>query len=253
MKMKFLFIFLILTSNTGFGRELGETEITTTQGIEVFQIEKYYLLKENVNIVTDTFELSADLVKAYFEIDLYDITKIESSGNSKMKTSEGMNAMGEKINLSMKDEFIEVIGRDSSLIYNDIEMYSDNHIQINNVSGKFKIKGKNSELITDSIYIFANSIDGKYRTINKINEIDELFVEDPDQSNIKTSKINMYSKRGTYNKKNNIIELFENVKIIRDSEVVTGDYANVDTLNDSYKVSSDKSEKVKILIKQNNE
>ena len=109
-----LFRFLILTSNTCFGREVGETEITTTQGIEVFQIEKYYLLKENVNIITDTFELSADLVKAYFEIDLYDITKIECSGNSKMKTSEGMNAMGEKIHLSMRDEFIEVIGRDSS-------------------------------------------------------------------------------------------------------------------------------------------
>jgi lipopolysaccharide export system protein LptA len=251
--MKFLIIFLILISKTVVSREVGETEITTTQGIEVFQIEKYYLLKENVNIITDTFELSADLVKAYFGSDLYDITKIESSGNSKMKNTEGMNAKGEIINLSIAGEFIEVIGENSSLIYNEIEMFSDKNIQINNISGEFKIKGNNSELITKSIYIFANSIDGKYKAINGVNEIDELFVEDPIESNMKTSKINMYSKKGIYNKKDNIIELFENVKIIRGGEIVTGDYANVDTLTDSYKVSSNKSEKVKILIKQDNE
>ena len=251
--MKSLIIIIILISPACLGRETGETEITTTKGIEVFQDQKYYLLKENVNIVTDTFELSSDLVKAYFNLDLYDIIKIESIGNSKIKTAEGMNAKGKKINLSMEDEFIEIIGDNSSLIYNDIEMYSDDNIRINNISGIFKIKGDNSELKTSSIHIFANSIDGKYETIDNINEINELFVEDNIESNIQTSKINMFSKRAVYIKKNNEIELYDNVKIIRDNEIVTGDYASIDTLKESYKVSSNNSEKVKILIKKNDE
>ena len=59
----------------------GQTEITTDEGIEVFQKEKYYLLKKNVKIISDEFELKADLVKAFFDEDLYDIGEIYSNGN----------------------------------------------------------------------------------------------------------------------------------------------------------------------------
>ena len=51
--MKFFVNFIIL-SLISFGlcsREIGETEITTEDGIEVFQDEKFYLLKKNVKIV----------------------------------------------------------------------------------------------------------------------------------------------------------------------------------------------------------
>ena len=37
-------------------------------GIEVFQEEKYYLLKKNVEIVSDEFELNGNLVKIFFFI-----------------------------------------------------------------------------------------------------------------------------------------------------------------------------------------
>ena len=40
-----------------WSRNIGETEITTEDGIEVFQEEKYYLLKKNVEIVSDEFEI----------------------------------------------------------------------------------------------------------------------------------------------------------------------------------------------------
>ena len=33
-----------------WARDVGQTEITTEDGIEVFQDEKYYLLKKNVEI-----------------------------------------------------------------------------------------------------------------------------------------------------------------------------------------------------------
>ena len=64
----------------------------------------------------------------------------------------------------------------------------------------------------------------------------------------------MFAKIAKYNKKDNIIELFENVEVIRDNEIITGDYANIDTLNQSYKVKSNNSDKkVKVLIRQTNE
>ena len=48
--MKFIIVFFIifLNYNYAIGRNIGETEITTEDGIEVFQKEKYYLLKKNV-------------------------------------------------------------------------------------------------------------------------------------------------------------------------------------------------------------
>ena len=45
--MKKIFLFLIFLSFSVFAREKGQTEITTEEGIEVFQKEKYYLLKKN--------------------------------------------------------------------------------------------------------------------------------------------------------------------------------------------------------------
>ena len=63
----------------------------------------------------------------------------------------------------------------------------------------------------------------------------------------------MYALRGEYDKKINIIELFDNVKIHRENESVSGDYAKINTLTESYKVTSKKSEKVKVLLNKKDE
>ena len=55
MRLFFKIALLILFSFNVIAREKGETEITTEDGIEVFQDEKYYLLKENVKISSDNF------------------------------------------------------------------------------------------------------------------------------------------------------------------------------------------------------
>ena len=78
--IKLLIIFCLFTTILN-ARETGQTEITTEGGIEVYQKEKYYILKENVVIKSDNFNLKADLVKAFFDKDLYDITNIHSKGN----------------------------------------------------------------------------------------------------------------------------------------------------------------------------
>ena len=249
-----LLIIILFFSSSILSREVGQTEITTDEGIEVFQKEKYYLLKKNVSIISDNFELKADLVKAYFDKDLYDISKIESEKDVILKSSKGILAKGDKINFSTKDESISIEGNNSSLTYGNIFMFSQDLVEVNNLNGNFIIEGNEAELKTDSIHIFGSLIKGNFTTINNLNEIEKLYVEDDKQANIKTKNINMFAKIAKYNKKDNIIELFENVEVIRDNEIITGDYANIDTLNQSYKVKSNNSDKkVKVLIRQTNE
>jgi len=251
--IKLLIIFLFCSPSI-LSREVGQTEITTDEGIEVFQKEKYYLLKKNVSIISDNFELKADLVKAYFDKDLYDISKIESETDVILKSSKGILAKGDKINFSTKNENITIKGNNSSLTYGNIYMFSQDLVKVDNLNGNFRIKGDGAELKTDSIHIFGSLIKGNFVTINNVKEVEKLYVEDDKQANIKTENINMFAKIAKYNKKDNIIELFENVEVIRDNEIITGDYANIDTLNQSYKVKSNNSDKkVKVLIRQTNE
>ena len=125
------------------GRESGQTAITTDDGIEVFNKEKYYLLKKNVKIISDEFELNADLVRAYFSKDLYDITKIFADGNVTLNSSKGVKASGEKIDFDTTNENLQIFGRNSLFISNEIYMNSDEEIKINNITGEFTINGPN--------------------------------------------------------------------------------------------------------------
>ena len=63
----------------------------------------------------------------------------------------------------------------------------------------------------------------------------------------------MYALRADYDKKINTIELFDNVKILRDNESILGDYAKINTLTESYKVTSKESGKVKVLLNKTDE
>ena len=98
--MKFLLnlVLILLFSSILSAREIGETEILTDEGIEVFQKEKYYLLKKNVRITSDDFSLIGDKVEVYFEKDLYDIKKIIALGNVNFNSSENnIKGLGNKV------------------------------------------------------------------------------------------------------------------------------------------------------------
>ena len=247
--MKILIILLILISRNLFALDTSQTEITTDEGIEIFQEEKYYLLKKNVKIISSNFTLSANIVKAYFDKDLYDIIKIESLENVILTSENGIIAKGQKIFFSIKDEKILIEGFKSSLINKEMQMFSDVSIKIDNYTGEFKLRGNNSKLINNDLIIRGNIIDGFFINNNGANEVSSLYVQDENEINIKTSKIDMYAKESKYSKENNLIELFDSVKIIRSNEIILGDYAKINTLSESIRVTSDKtSNKVKILL-----
>ena len=250
---KLLVLFFLINNTVLFSREVGQTEITTDGGVEVFKQEKYYLLKENVIIDSDNFKLNADLVKAYFEKDLYDIIRIDAQGRVTFQTSSNLNGSGSHVDIDTIDETIYIFGENSILNNIKTVMNSDESILVNNKKGNFMIKGKGSRLINDDIDITGNYIEGNFINENEQNIINNLFVKSDNQINIKTSTLDMYSLSAKYNKNDDIIELFDNVKIFRDNELITGNYAKINTITETYKVKSKDSEKVKILLNTSDE
>ena len=253
--MKFFvnFIILLFISFSLCSREIGETEITTEDGIEVFQDEKFYLLKKNVKIESDNFTLSADDVKIDFDKSLYDITNLYAKGEVDFFSEEfGISSNGDILNFRVKIEKLRVEGQGSELLTKDIEMFSDGFIEVNNQNGDFLLKGLNSKLINENIIIIANFIDGNF--VDKVDkkEITFLKVIDEKLSYVKNNDTEMYAKKINFDYKTSIIELIDDVIIIRNEEKITGDYGTLDTSNNSYKIKSNNQNKVKVII-QNNE
>ena len=103
--MKFLFIFsyIVFFTSVCLARQFGETEITTEDGIEVFQNEKYYLLKKNVVILSDNFNLKADDVKINFDENMYDIVELDAKGAVNFNSEEFKTmCSGGHLNLKVK-------------------------------------------------------------------------------------------------------------------------------------------------------
>jgi lipopolysaccharide export system protein LptA len=249
--IKIIIIFLI--STTLNARKVGETEITTEDGIEVFQNEKYYLLKQNVKIVSDNFTLNADEVKINFDKSLYDITELDANGNVDFKSDEfKTSGSGSYLNFKVKVEKIKVKGEGSQLVTSDVRMFSDGFIEVNNLNGDFFLKGTNSKLVNENIIIKADTINGNFSEKANEKEITYLEVIDKNISYVKNNDTEMYAKKINFDYDTSIIELIDDVIIIRDEEKITGDYGTLDTKNNSYKIKSNNQNKVKAVI-QNNE
>ena len=249
IKSIIFFLLVFLNYKYAQSRNIGETEITTDDGIEVFQEEKYYLLKKNVKIVSDEFQLNGNLVKIYFEKDLYDIQELVASTDVSFISNEyNIKGKGNTLKYNIQNEEINVTGEKSELFIETTEMLSDGSIKVDNIAGSFSIKGPNSKLISDNIFITGFIITGTLVNQNGNREINNLEVEDENILSIITEGTEMFSKKAFYDKEKSIIELFDDVQIKRGGEIITGDYGILDTDKNSYKVSSNNSNKVKAII-----
>ena len=253
MKLITKVIIIFLISITLNAREKGETEITTEDGIEVFQNEKFYLLKQNVNIESDNFILSADEVKINFDKSLYDITELDANGSVDFDSKRfKISGNGDFLNFKIKIEKIKIEGKGSELITKDVKMFSDGFIEVSNLNGDFLLKGINSKLINDNIIIEAENINGNFSDNADKKEITYLELFDDRISYVKNNNTEMYAKKINFDNDTSIIELINNVTIIRNGEKISGDYGTLDTRNNSYKIKSNNKNKVKVII-QNNE
>lgn len=254
MKYIIFFTIIVLQFSIANGRNAGETEITTDDGIEVFQDKKYYHLKKNVKINSDDFDLFGDDIKIFFENDLYDIKIIDAVNNVKLESLKyNINASGINLKFKIESEEINISGIGSELITDNAKMFSDGVIQVNNLNGKFFLKGKNSKLESKDIFIEGNNIDGQFSSNNEIKEILYLNVYDEKISHIITEDAEMFAKKINYNKDTSIIDLEYNVKIIRDGETVSGDKGVLNMNNNSYKIKSNDTQKVKVVITNKDE
>ena len=254
--MKFVINFLLIISITSnvCARESGQTEITAEDGIEVYQDEKYYLLKKNVKIESDDLNLIGDTIKIYFDKDLYDIKKIDANGNVNIvsKTND-INANGTKVVFYTNKEEIFVDGLGSKLTTKNITMISDGFINVKNLVGEFILNGTNSKITTENITIEGNLIEGFFNSESNLNDIKKIKVTDEKLAYVKSNDTEMYANLIKYNKETSLIELEDNVKIIDGSETITGDYAEINTETNSYKINSNNSKSVKVIISNNNE
>ena len=254
--MKFVvnFLLIILITCNVYARELGQTEITAEDGIEVYQDEKYYLLKKNVKIESDDLNLIGDTIKIYFDEDLYDIKKIDANGNVNIisKTND-INANGTKVVFYTNKEEIFVDGLGSKLTTKNITMISDGFINVKNLVGEFILNGTNSKITTENIIIEGNLIEGFFNSESNLNDIKKIKVTDEKLAYVKSNDTEMYANLIKYNKETSLIELEDNVKIIDGSETITGDYAEINTETNSYKINSNNSKSVKVIISNNNE
>ena len=155
-----------------------------------------YLLKKNVKILSDNFILNAKDVKIDFDKSLYDITEINAKGEVNFISSKfGLNSKSEFFKFEVITEKLRVDGKNSELISNDIEMYSDGFIEVNNLTGDFKLEGLNSKLINESILIKAEKIDGIFSNNGDQKEITFLNVIDKKISYVKNNNTEMYAKK----------------------------------------------------------
>ena len=131
MKIILKILLLFLFTAEIIAREAGATEITTDDGIEVYQNEKYYLLKKNVKILSDSFELTANNVKVSFNKNLYDIILIEAKENVVFKSFElGIQGKGNSVNYYVDLQKLKLEGINTKLITQDIKMLSDGYIVV---------------------------------------------------------------------------------------------------------------------------
>ncbi|OUW96214.1 MAG: hypothetical protein CBD97_01865 [Pelagibacteraceae bacterium TMED237] len=198
--------------------------------------------------------MKGDKIKIFFNKDLYDITIIDAIGNVFLKSEEyNIDASGENLFFKVKNQEINIKGLKSKLITNDSDMSSDGEINVNNLKGNFYIIGPNSSLQAENIFIQGNNIDGIFANIDEKKTVSLLNVNDENIAFIKTEGTEMYANIVKYNKETSLIELKNNVKIIRDGETITGDYGTLDTKNNSYKIKSKDSKKVKVIISNQDE
>ena len=106
-------------------------------------------------------------------------------------------------------------------------------------------------MINESILIEAKSIDGIFSSSLDTMKITFLKVFDEEISYVKNNNTEMYAKKINFDNKISIIELIDDVVIIRNGEKITGDYGTLDTKNNSYKIKSNNDTKVKAIILNN--
>ena len=68
--------------------------------------------------------------------------------------------------------------------------------------------------------------------------INNVEAKDSDYVYIENKEMKSYSKSAIYVKETETLELFNNVKIIKGSEVTTGDYANINMITNNYSIRS---------------
>ena len=114
-------------------------------------------------------------MKVEFNKSLYDITKIEANRNVVFDSIvSNIKGSGESLKFNVYLEEVRIEGLNSELFSENLQMYSDGIIIVNNSNGKFLLYGNNSSLVNDSIIVKGSYIDGVFE--NNLNQKKIIFL-----------------------------------------------------------------------------
>ena len=117
-------------------------------------------------------------------------------------------------------------------------------------SGFFSIKG-NGMFNNGKLIVKSAEIKGEIKELINKTYVNNVEAKDKNRVYIENQSMKSYSKSAVYNYDDDLLELFDEVKIMKDKEVTIGDYASINMTTNDYSIKSINN-KVQLLISSEN-
>ena len=101
------------------------------------------------------------------------------------------------------------------------------------------------------LIVKSAEIKGEIKELNNKKYVNNVEAKDKNRVYIENQSMKSYSKSAVYNYDDDLLELFDEVKIMKDKEVTIGDYASINMTTNDYSIKSINN-KVQLLISSEN-
>ena len=266
-KKIFILVIILIFSNFSFSEQIIRTsnnnnpiEIFAEEGIEWHKNKQKYIAKGDAqakkgDLIVKSEVLEADYKKS--ENSENEITFLKAKGKVYIENKKAKILGGDFATYNLEKEYFKVSGKKLKLISDVDELTSNSKMEFWNIeniaiaTGKAIAKKKSKYTIYAEKLVWHLDLDNNNEyQVKKILAYDNVIIE----SNSEIA----YSDKALYNESKEICKLFGNVKLKKDGNFLTGEYAEMNLSNGiskllPYPKNQKKKKKVRALIKKNNE
>ena len=237
------------------------SEIYAEEGIEWHKNIQKYIAKGNANARKADLLIKSDYMEAKYEDSENsenEITLLMAKGNVFIENSQAKIFGGHTAFYDLKKEYFKVTGNKLKLVSQNDELTSNNKIEfwkMDNVAiatGKAKaVKESKYTISADKLVWHLKLLNNEEYKVKKIFAYDNVKIENNNEV--------AYSDKALYNETKEICKLFGNVKLKKDNNFLTGEYAEMNLQNGISKLLPHPKSKqinknrVKAIIKKENE
>lgn len=269
-KKKIIFILIFI-----FFKEIGSQQLLTNnsndvdnpieifaeEGIEWHKNNQKYIARGNANAKKGDLVIKSDYLEANYKDSNgsdNEITFLKALGNVYIENKQAKILGGKTAHYDLKKEYFNVSGKELKLISENDELTSNLKIEfwkVDNIAiatGKAKAK-RNSKytIFADKLVWHLTLLNDEEYKVKKILAYDNVKIESNNEI--------AYSDKALYNDTKEICKLFGNVKLKKDNNYLTGDYAEMNLKNGISKLLphpktiQNNKNRVKAIIKKENE